>query len=202
MSVAVISANLGKFEKRIWFKQKNIDSAKLVMYTDETFPPRFRSMNPRLQAKIPKCFGWQMEPGHDIYIWMDSAFALRKGGVEFMLGHLGDKDLAIFAHPHRNIVGDELDVIKRKEPYLLERYENEHDGPWDLTSPIYACGIFIYRNLPKVQQMLKEWWYHQTRYHINDQLSFPTVLKESGCTFNVISEHIYNTPYFVPMRRV
>ena len=84
MKVAVISANLGNFEKKLWFKQKNIASATLIMFTDANFPPR-KSMSPRFQAKIPKCFGWQMLPGYDIYLWMDAQFALLIGGVEWMM---------------------------------------------------------------------------------------------------------------------
>ena len=199
--VALLSANLGGFEKRLWFKQKNIPTADIFMYTDETFPPRYNAMTSRLQARIPKCFGWQMKPGYDIYIWMDAQFGLRIGGIEYMLGHLGDKDMAVFRHPHHKTIQKEWDVIHRDEPYIVERYGGELDGGWDRTLPVYAGGIFIYRNIPKVQEMLKEWWYHNSRFTLDDQLALSTVIKQFDVQINVIQDHIYNTSYFVPLRK-
>jgi hypothetical protein len=193
--IAVITANLGKFEKTLWFKQKNIPTAKLVLFTDENFPPRLKSLTPRLQARIPKCFGWQLVPDYDIYLWMDAGFGLLTGGVEWMRERLGNKDIVVFKHPHRKTVSEELKFLKTKQPYLIARFENDFFDNWN-DDPLYACGIFMYRNIPKVRDMLKEWWYYQTRFSLNDQLSFPTVLKQFGCSVNVIPDHIYETHHF------
>jgi hypothetical protein len=191
--IAVISANLGNYHRRTWFKQKNIPTAKLVMFTDDNFPPR-KCMSSRLQARIPKCLGWQLVPGYDIYMWMDASFALLIGAVEWVRENLGDKEMVVFKHPHRKTVQEELDTIKSNDPYFKERFLNDTFDNWD--GELYAGGIFMYRNLPHIQEMLKEWWYVNTRFTLNDQLALPSLLNEYKVSYNVIQEHIYNTKYF------
>jgi hypothetical protein len=130
---------------------------------------------------------------------MDASFGLLTGGVEWMRERLGDKDIVVFKHPHRNTVGEEMRFTNSKDPYLLERYANDLFDNWKSNDPLYAGGIFMYRNIPKIQDMLKEWWYYQTRFSLNDQLSFPTVLRQ--CSLNVINEHIYETSHFPRARK-
>jgi hypothetical protein len=58
-------------------------------FTDANFPPRPLAMTSRLQAGIPKMFGWQLRPGHDVYIWIDASRGLlRDDSVAWFLEQL------------------------------------------------------------------------------------------------------------------
>jgi hypothetical protein len=59
----------------------------------------------------------------------------------------------------------------------------------------------MYRNSPKAQEMLKEWWYHTSRYHSIDQLSFPFVLGESGLKVTVIPYRHMKVAYIKHVRK-
>jgi hypothetical protein len=65
---------------------------------------------------------------------------------------------------------------------------------------LYAGGIFAYKNIPKIQTAMKDWWYHTSRYHLDDQLSLPYVLRENKCSVNVIDDEYYKCKYFTFIR--
>lgn len=195
--IAVISANLSGFEKPVEHAQQSVD-CDFHHFTDENFPPRFNSLSPRLQARIPKMFGWQLKPGYGYYIWVDSSCRLSsEGSIQWFLSKLGDNDFAVFKHPHRDTVQQEADYLKKRLaigcPYITPRYQNEDiDGQLAEVEPdqeLYASTAFIYRNTPKVRQAMKDWWYNTSRFHSIDQLSLPYVLFENGCTVEVIPDN-------------
>jgi hypothetical protein len=178
-------------------------------FTDENFPPRSAAITPRLQSKIPKFFGWQMALGYDIYIWADSGFAMhRNDSVMWLLGQLGKHDICFIKHPTRTRVVDEANFIRENLPHsnrLMARYKNEllDEGltAIDLKKDkdLYAAGIFAYRNIPKVQKALKEWWYYTSRYHLDDQLFLPYVMR--NCDVGKIDEDYYHCKYFDFIRK-
>jgi len=53
-------------------------------------------------------------------------------------------------------------------------------------------------NTPSVQQALKEWWYHISRYHSIDQLSLPWITRDLGV--NVIKEDYLKCKYLEYIR--
>lgn len=215
MKVAFISANLGNYESiTVSVPQTVLEDIELsyYLYTNKNFPPRSKTMAPRLQAKIPKMFAWQMVPGHDVYIWTDAQFTMLRGdSIMWLINQLEDYDIAIFKHPFRDTVAKECDFLRDNMPIsnrLMERYTGElldeqmnvciSDLKQD--NVLYASGIFIYRNNPQVQSLMKEWWYYTTRYHNLDQLSLPLAIQESGCKAKSINEDYYHCKYFTLMR--
>src|ERR1035437_9134074 len=104
MKVAIISANLGSFDKPVEHARQSVP-CDFFHFTDENFPPRFNSMTSRLQARIVKILGWQMVPGYDYYIWVDSSCALsRPDSVNWFLEQCRNVDMAVFKHPHRKTI--------------------------------------------------------------------------------------------------
>ncbi|HET7099035.1 MAG TPA: glycosyltransferase domain-containing protein [Patescibacteria group bacterium] len=208
MKIAVITANLGGFDKPEVFVPQSL-VYDYFPFSDENFPPRFKAMTPRLQAKIPKCFGWQMAPGYDYYLWIDGNLALNSpDSIEYFLKNCQGYDVVTLKHPRRPTVWKEARYLEQglneQSKYLVERYENEllaeqmaeiNSDP-DFTDDLLVNGgIFMYRNTPKVQKMLKEWWYHISRYLIMDQCSFSYVLKKSGLKVNVRPDIYNDCPY-------
>lgn len=220
MDVAVISANLGSYDpNHPWpgydeFKEKTpADKLDIIRLDDSNFPPRPLAMTSRLQAGIPKMFGWQLFPGFDTYIWVDASMRPEPDALDWMLEKLGRNDIVLFLHPHRRTIRQEYEFVKAKleakDPYLTLRYEHEwlssqfaeiagdefyHDNR------LYASTVFAYRNVAKVHRALRDWWYHKTRYLLHDQLALPYVVKKNGLAIGEIRESIYRCEHFTYVR--
>jgi len=213
MKIAIITANFGNFDKIIDPVEQSMTN-DFYRFTDENFPRRHCSMSSRLQARIPKTFGWQMIPGYDYYIWVDSSCTLSHvDSVKWFIERCGDADLASFKHPNRNTIQEEADYMKKrlamKCPYITPRYENElideqlaeifADKEF-VDNRLFATTALIYKNNDKVREMLKQLWYHTSRYHTNEQLSFPYVLYKTKCMVNTIPENYMKIPYLTYVR--
>lgn len=210
MKVCVVSANLGSFD----VAQQHVEQTlpcDYVNFTDENFPPRHNALHPRLQAKIPKMFAWQLTPGYDAYLWLDGCFSMcRADTVEYFVNQLGDNDIVVFRHPVRPDIRQELRYtrkgVRQQRLYLYNRYKNElyQEMGGEIFSDrsfkddtLVNGGVFMYRNTPEVQSMMKEWWYFVSRYATQDQISFPYVLKKSGIKVKILEENLVKTfPYF------
>lgn len=175
MSVTVVSANFGSFEKPI-------DDGRITI-TEKDFPLRDKSMTPRLQARIVKTHMWQFAEA-DYYLWIDSSCRLKS--KQWFIDQLGDSDIAVMKHPHRNTVVEEAVYVQHRLdidcPYITPRYENEDiTGQMLQVNPnqeLYASTAFIFKDSPKVRTAMKLWWYHISRWHSIDQLSFPWCIKD------------------------
>lgn len=214
MRIAVITANLGNFDKQIDPVEQSIPF-DFYRFTDENFPPRDKVMTPRLQSRIVKMFGWQMVPEHDVYIWVDSSCALQhKDSVKWLVDQLGEADMAVFKHPDRSSIQQEADYLKHRLsincPYITPRYKNElideqlteiFDNNYYTDNRLFASTVFIYRKSYVAKRALKEWWYHTSRYHAIDQLSLPYVLDNiDDLLYTIIDVDYTKTPYITYVR--
>ena len=215
LKVAVITANLGGFDPIFEYVKQSVEY-DFYRFTDENFPPRKCAMTPRMQARIIKCFAWQMVPGYDVYIWVDGSCSLwHEDSVKWFIEQLGDADVAFFKHPDRDTIQQEADFLKKRmgkgSRYVLSRYDGElideqlaeifSDGHY-VDDRLIASTAFVYRNVPCVRDLLKEWWYHISRYHIIDQLALPYVLYHSACSVNIINEKYGEIPYLTYTRKM
>jgi hypothetical protein len=213
--VAVVTANLGGFDPIHEYVKQSVDY-DFYRFTDENFPPRSRAMTPRMQARIIKCFAWQMIPDYDYYIWVDGSCSLwNEDSVKWFLEQLGDADAAFFKHPDRSTIQQEADFLKKclakGSRYIISRYEGElideqmaeikRDTDYR-DNILLASTAFVYRNSPMMHFTMKEWWYHISRYHIIDQLALPYVLFNTECYFNVINEKYGEIPYLTYTRKM
>jgi hypothetical protein len=194
--VAIIQASLG-----------GMDDVKPnhFLFTDENFPPR-KSLTPRMQAKIPKMFGWQLVPGYESYLWLDGNLELKPEGLKYLTEELKGHDMVVLRHPTRPNIRQEVRYtrkgINQESLYMLQRYQNEFlkemyeivQQDKDYVDDLLVIGgIFLYRNTKEVQQMMKEWWYYVTRYIVQDQISFAYVLKKSGIKYKVLDDDFNNS---------
>jgi len=209
IKVAMVSANMGNFEKNSSEHIPQTFPFDYFLFTDKNFPPRVKAMTPRLQARIVKMFSWQLAPGYDYYLWVDSSCRLASpDAVKWFLDQC--EDVVVFKHPNRKTVGDEAKYLKYRLsincPYITPRYKNELIDEQlkeiNPKQPLFATTAFMYRNCPESQAMLKEWWYHTSRYHSIDQLSFPHVLSQSGLKVCVIPDNYLKIPYLKYVRKI
>jgi hypothetical protein len=209
MKICILTANLGNFDKRIDPVVQSVP-CDFRRFTDENFPPRKASMTPRLQARIVKMFGWQMVPGYEIYIWVDSSCSFQNPDSVRWLVDQCHGDVAVFKHPNRGTVELEANYLKarlaKKCPYITPRYENELiDEQLEAIRSIpdnhlFASTVIVYKNNEKVHKMMKEWWYHTSRFHSIDQLSLPYAIQKTNCEYNIIPDDYTKTPYITYVR--
>lgn len=208
--VAVLTCVLGNFDKLV-DPLEQTQPFDFHRWTDENFPP-IAQWDPRLQYRIPKTHGWQMLPGYDTYVWLDGSMSLTNPkALEWLLDKLGDNDIALFKHPWRDTVKEEVqhidDYLNRRgggrngQRYMLNRYKNGlHKQQFSemlvngyVDNVLYASMAFIYRNTPSVQDALKEWWYQGTRYYSCDQIVLPWVVRHLKVA--QITEDVFNNDY-------
>jgi hypothetical protein len=210
----VITTNLGNFDKQVDPVSQSV-KYDFFRFTDDNFPPRLNSMTPRLQARIPKCYSWQMVPDYNYYIWVDSSCSLsHPDSVRWFLKQCENTDFAFFKHPNRNSIQEEADYLKLRLEngcsYITPRYENElideqlkaiRDDKDFVDDKLFASTAFIYKNSGRTHGMLSHWWHHISRYHSIDQLSLPYVLWKSKCSFKTILESYLKVPYLQYTRK-
>ena len=213
MSILVISATLGEFD-RVELHEKQSLVCDYFNFNDNNFPVREKAITKRLQAKIPKMFGWQLKPGYDYYLWIDGNLKLsHKDAVKYFYDNCQDVDVVVMRHPYRPNIRQEARYLRKglreQSLYLVGRYAGEwtpeqvdeinldKDYADDL---LVIGGVFMYRNTPAVQAMLKEWWYFTSRYSVFDQLSFAYVLKKSGLKLKILEDQ-YNKCKYLEHRK-
>lgn len=211
MRVAILTCILGGFDKPVDPVEQTIPDQSDIEFhrwTDEDFPP-VTGLTPRLQYRIPKTHGWQMYPDMDAYIWLDGSFSLTNpNSVKWLMEQLGDADIALFAHPNRKTVREEVahleDHLEQGKKYISERYKNGlHveqysdmlEDPDFKDNVLYASTIFIYRNTPRVQAALADWWYYGSRYFTCDQVVLPYIIQKHRLDVRVLDDHIYKNKY-------
>src|SRR3972149_2401541 len=114
MRIAVVSANMGDFDKLVPYVPQSIPY-DFHIFTNVNFPLRYRSMTPRLQARIPKMFSWQMLPDYDYYMWVDSSFSLlHVDSVKWFMEQCTGVDISVLKHPMRNSIMEEAAYLKRR----------------------------------------------------------------------------------------
>lgn len=210
MKLAILSANLNSFDKVVKPVEqelpKGVDQIAYHCFTDNDFPP-ITGLTPRLQYRIPKCFGWQMSPGYDYYIWLDGSMSFTKeDSAKWFVDQLGNADFAVFKHPYRSTIQEECDHIEdhlnQEKPYITSRYKNglhkeqladiQLDDSYE-DDHLYASTAFIYRDSEEVRDAMRMWWLHQSRYYTCDQLAFTYALR--GLAVKVIHENPFKASH-------
>lgn len=211
--IAILSANLGEFDKTAKDPVKqdlpeNVSEITFHRFTDEDFPP-ITGLTPRMQYRLPKLFGWEMFPGYDAYIWLDSSMSLQRPDcVKWFFEQIQEADAAFFRHPQRGKISEESDHIEEKLKinhwYITPRYKNGlhkemvEKANKDITfhdNDLYASTAFIYWNTPRVHDMMQDWWYYQSRYFTCDQVALPYAIHRSKIKVNKIMDNLFKIGY-------
>jgi hypothetical protein len=204
---AVVTTRLGGIDRVAQYQPQSVPADYFVYDA----PLRTESLHPRLQAKIPKYFAWQLYPGYDTYLWLDGNIRLKDhNALEYYYNKLEGYDVVVHHHPDRDTIWWEYRynwrALHNNAPsnYMRKRYVNElldeqmavikADKDY-VDNYLVNGGVFMYRNTQEVQLMLKQWWHHVSRYLVMDQLSWAYVLRKSGLRVNVLHENLYDCPW-------
>lgn len=208
--VAYISAGFGPDHqpRREFLPQMGVH-VDAHFFTEANFPSRKNSISARMVAKIPKMFGWDLVPGYDYYVWLDTALTFRSPNtIAWLVDQLNTDegyDLVVFTHWQAGAHAEAESLRKELEKgcgYVTPRYADE-DLSGELAvieadesyvdDHMWCGGAFIYRPTPQVQAAMKEWWYRVSRFHCCDQFSFPHVFKD--LRVKVLHADIYKNDY-------
>ena len=130
----------------------------------------------RRNAKLPKVLGFMMIPGYDYYIWHDHYCELQTDPKE-IIELIGSADMGVFKHASRDCVYEEIHIVALSKFDTVESLNSMHDVfrrcNWPAHAGLYELTSFIYKNNPRVQATMLNWWDIIVQSSSRDQLSFP-----------------------------
>lgn len=210
--IAVLSANFGSFDPpSTWVKQSV--PVRTIRMDDNSLTVPWLALEPRLRARIPKMLGWFMFPEYEYYIWVDASFGIEnKNTVKWLLDSLGDKDMAVFLHPDRKTIREEVEFVEGRiadgNKYLASRYDagvawrqlEDIEKTDYVDDRLYASYAFVYRYGAGTTSALMDWWLESSLCRSLDQVMMPFILRRTGISIAEISENAYKTPYLTYTR--
>jgi hypothetical protein len=118
---------------------------------------------------------------------------------------LGDNDIALFRHPHRESIHWEMKWIEyqfrndKNSPILKDardQMEYYKSIGFPRKTGVYNCGFMIRRHNKVVSTLNESWWAEITRWSARDQLSLPVVMRGlTNLKINGIIGDIRHHPY-------
>lgn len=203
--ICVLSANLGCYDRpTAWplLEAPTGSGVEVHRFDDSTFAPRPLAMTSRLQCGLVKMFPWNFVPGATHYLWIDGSCVPTVNAVAWFLERLGGAEIAVFRHPDRGTIREEvwfmLDRMARPgETYLNSRYKGERIAElYDairassyIDDALYASTAFMCRPTTNVRLAFEAWWLSKTAYCLHDQIAWPWILKNFGVDVCVIEEN-------------
>ncbi len=171
------------------------------------FGPEGGLLSPVYEARRSKMLGHLYFPDSGILIWMDANIKLRISESEAVKRYLGDADLAVFKHPARDCLYEEIKILRtdrrfRSDPWLMRLLEEQEKHYRSLGFPekagLWETNLILRRNIPRVNELFESWWAELCRWQFRDQVSFSHVLKNHpGVRFKeIIGEDIRTNPRF------
>jgi hypothetical protein len=220
MRVCVFTAIYGGYDDLLQPVKQTVP-CDFVCFTDAPWPRRVGAWRvvrsdilpgaePRRRAKYFKVLshhvfkkgwlGWWRR--YDAVIWVDGCLRIKDPGfAAAFAGHIGAHGLAMFVHPDRDCIYDELPeaaaqrkcwglpLAEQVAAYRAEGYP-AHNG-------LMACTL-IARD-PRsdaVARINEAWWAEIERWSVRDQLSLPVVLWRLGKDYGKVRLSLWDNPWF------
>ncbi len=164
----------------------------------------FKIMNHLLFAPPQKWWQWEKseQPQYDFTIWIDGGIKVKSGRfVEEILAYLDQYGMAMFIHPERQCIYDELEVCLKLPKYLncplREQAEHYRRQNYPKRNGLMASGIIArdMRNeqLPRIDE---EWWAENVNWSYKDQLSLPYVLWKNKYGYDPVYLDLWRNHWF------
>lgn len=160
----------------------------------------WRGEHPRLAAKRPKMLPW-LYTDCDAAVWLDASFEITSPKFRpWVERHLERDDFVVWSHPEGRIcLWQEAQVcwdfpkyagqpIKAQAESYLRDGMPQHWG-------LFAAGTVGWRFTPEAKRLGARWYREQERWTLQDQISLPYLLWESGKRFGVWDANEYENPY-------
>lgn len=190
---------------RSWLKNK-IDTFRFGQYK---YPSPEANHN-RLIAKLPKMQFHKLldKKSYDYYVWIDSKFTLLDDWLDNLLDlikNYGHHELVVCSHSERNCLKDEFEYMKyyirKKSDNLCSKYvlkdmyyqvSDYLSDPDFVDNSLYECGFLLFSDkIMSHKDFLNAWYAHNYYYTIQDQLSFPYLLKKYEIDVHPLNKKVY-----------
>lgn len=168
--------------------------------------PRNELAHPRMQAKYRKCHPPKLGPAATS-LYLDGSIRLRDPSLlDAAIEALTASDWAMYWHPERTNIVDELEASKhlrkydgqRLDPQVTFYIDNYGRSMLLEYAGLWAAGILARRHTEKVLAASAGWWTECRTWTYQDQLSLPVVIAQSGIKPKplTLGGGIYGNPHF------
>jgi hypothetical protein len=182
---------------------------------------RHRHMHPRMRAKFFKINSHKVFPkgrlawhydlagsllgrasSYDALVWIDASVQIKSASfVEEFVSHIGPSGWAMFMHPDRDCIYDELVVSQNMHKYQalpleaqVECYRREgfpaHHG-------LMACTVIARSPRDdRLTRINRAWWRENCFWSYQDQLSLPVVLWRLCLNYDQVQRNLWHNDWF------
>lgn len=153
-------------------------------------------------AKIFKILPHRYFPNYEYSLWIDGSVMIKDYNFYKLVDrYLKDYDIALFNHPERNCVYDELDAcikLKKDNALVMSKQINRYrEMGYPDCNGLAACTIILRRhNSPRLIQMNESWWHEIEVGSRRDQLSFNYVAWKHKIKYGLIDGILWDNKYF------
>ncbi len=165
-------------------------------------PRRPRYQHPRMSAKL-----FKMRPDVELRsyrytIWIDGNLQITTDTFAAqLLDVLNPSGLALFRHPDRNKVVDEVAASAPIRKYgglpLAEQVKHYERRGYPDTNGLYACGVLVRDGaVPRIRRLNRNWMRENERWTYQDQLSLPYLLWKLRMEPGIIPYNLWDNPLF------
>lgn len=188
--ILVYSSICGRFDK---------PRQDIAVFSDKN-SDRFRL--PVMNAKIYKVLAHKYIDA-PISIYLDGNIFLNVPPSKLVSEFLKEDDMAVFRHPLRNCLYQELDhakarVLPEYKPLMDEQVASYRHEGMPVNFGLGECGMIIRRHNAATEEFNQRWWAEICRYTNRDQMSFPYVLwkMQERIKINLIPGNVRQHAYF------
>jgi len=129
----------------------------------------------------------------DYSIWHDANFVLRADPETMIAAHLKDADIAMFRHPCRNHVGEEVGILLKENIGNPDEVRAQQTEWLHMGAPLglWAGGLIIRRHTKAVAAFNEAWWHLFKTGSTRDQLALPMARAETKIQIATIPGNVY-----------
>ena len=144
---------------------------------------------PEWEAERYKVLGHKFFPNDEVLVWLDASIRLNCTPEEAVKLFLGDADIAVFKHPVRDCLFQEIKTMQehprfKADQELKRRLAAQETHYKDIKFPehfgLWETGMIIRRASTIVNGFFNDWWSEMTRWHWRGQATLPMVVREYG----------------------
>jgi hypothetical protein len=153
-------------------------------------------------AKLLKLFPHLFLPDYEYSLWIDASVSIKKIDFSELINkYLQQVNLAVYRHPDRKSVVDELEACTRynKDSHQLMRNQVESyisKGFKDDQGLVAATVILRKHHETDVRRFSKKWWNEILTYSKRDQLSFNYVAWKTKLQYRFFDGSLYENDHF------
>lgn len=149
--------------------------------------------DPQREARMYKILSHQWIDAR-YSIWQDGSGKLGISPSE-IIELLGDRDIAVFAHPSRKCIYDEAQVViatgKAVPAAVHSQIYKYLDSDYPRGNGLVATGLVVRRHTPEMVRLNNAWWSEVMRHTNRDQLSFNYVAWLLEMEYGIIPGYLW-----------